>query len=148
MLPWWLSGKETACQCRRFKFDPWVGKTSWRRNGYPLQYSCLGQFHGQRSPADCSPRDHKELDTTKQLKYSNTVALYPKLPSRSEKSQSGRQRLPHKSTQKGGGSKSRCLSPLHTSKKDLRSSRRSDQDPLFRTGDLDGRCVSENKPFH
>jgi len=26
-----LSGKETACQCRRFRFDPWVGKIPWRR---------------------------------------------------------------------------------------------------------------------
>ena len=25
-LPWWLSGKESACQCRRHRFDPWVGK--------------------------------------------------------------------------------------------------------------------------
>ena len=24
--PWWLSGKESACQCRRRGFDPWVGK--------------------------------------------------------------------------------------------------------------------------
>ena len=32
-----------------------------------------------------SPWDHKELDTTKQLRHNNTVALYPKLPSRSEK---------------------------------------------------------------
>ena len=22
-------------------FNPWVGKISWRRNGNPLQYSCL-----------------------------------------------------------------------------------------------------------
>ena len=21
-LPWWLSGKESACQCRRHRFDP------------------------------------------------------------------------------------------------------------------------------
>ena len=26
-LSWWLSGKESACQCRRLRFDPWVGKT-------------------------------------------------------------------------------------------------------------------------
>ena len=26
-LPWWLSGKESACQCRRHGFDPWSGKT-------------------------------------------------------------------------------------------------------------------------
>ena len=25
-LPWWLSGKESACQCRRNRFDPWFGK--------------------------------------------------------------------------------------------------------------------------
>ena len=33
-LPWWLSGKEYACQCRRHRrrgFDPWVGKIPWRR---------------------------------------------------------------------------------------------------------------------
>ena len=26
-LPWWLSGKESVCQCRRGRFNPWVGKT-------------------------------------------------------------------------------------------------------------------------
>ena len=25
-LPWWLSGKESACQCRRHRFNPWSGK--------------------------------------------------------------------------------------------------------------------------
>ena len=25
-LPWWLSGKESAHQCRRHRFDPWFGK--------------------------------------------------------------------------------------------------------------------------
>ena len=33
-FPWWLSGKEPACQCRRCRFDPWVGKIpsilAWR----------------------------------------------------------------------------------------------------------------------
>ena len=42
--PYWLSGKEPACQCRRHKrdrFDPWIGKIPWRRAWQPLQYSCL-----------------------------------------------------------------------------------------------------------
>ena len=26
-LPWWLSDKEHACQCRSQELDPWVGKT-------------------------------------------------------------------------------------------------------------------------
>ena len=25
-LPWWLSGKKSACQCRRHGFDPWSRK--------------------------------------------------------------------------------------------------------------------------
>ena len=25
-LPWWLNGKETACQCRGHRFSPWSGK--------------------------------------------------------------------------------------------------------------------------
>ena len=27
----WLGGKESVCQCRRYKFDPWVGEMAWRR---------------------------------------------------------------------------------------------------------------------
>ena len=33
-LPRWLSGKESACQCKKLKrcrLDPWVGKIPWRR---------------------------------------------------------------------------------------------------------------------
>ena len=28
MLPWWLSGKESTCQCRRHRFNPWSRKIS------------------------------------------------------------------------------------------------------------------------
>ena len=28
-LPWWLSGKESACECTRHRFDPWPGKIPW-----------------------------------------------------------------------------------------------------------------------
>ena len=41
-LPRHLSGKESACQCRRCGFDPWVGKIPWGRKWHPLQCSCLG----------------------------------------------------------------------------------------------------------
>ena len=30
-LPRWLSGKESACQCGRCLFHPWMGKIPWRR---------------------------------------------------------------------------------------------------------------------
>ena len=41
-LPGWLSSQESACQRRRHRFDPWVGKIPGVGNGHPLQYSCLG----------------------------------------------------------------------------------------------------------
>ena len=34
-LPWWLSGKESVCQCRRPRFDLWVRKIPWRRKWQP-----------------------------------------------------------------------------------------------------------------
>ena len=40
-LPRPLSGKESTCQCRRHRFDSWVGKIPWRIKWNPLQYSCL-----------------------------------------------------------------------------------------------------------
>jgi len=30
-LPRWHKGKESACQCRRCRFDPWVRKIPWSR---------------------------------------------------------------------------------------------------------------------
>ena len=34
-LPWWLSSKEFACQCRSCGFDPWVGKIPQSRKCQP-----------------------------------------------------------------------------------------------------------------
>ena len=39
--------------------------SGWQGN--PLQYSCLGNPHGQRSLVGYSPWYHKELDMTEQL---------------------------------------------------------------------------------
>ena len=36
---WWYIGKESAFQC--CGFHSWVSKIPWRRNGNPLQHSCL-----------------------------------------------------------------------------------------------------------
>ena len=43
-LPGWLSRSRIRLQCRscrRLRFSPRVRKIPWRRNGNPLQYSCL-----------------------------------------------------------------------------------------------------------
>ena len=50
----WLSSKESACQCRRHRFDPWV-KISWRRRWQPTPIFLLGKSCGKRSLADYSP---------------------------------------------------------------------------------------------
>ena len=34
-LPRWLSGKESASQCRSCRLDPWVRKMPWRRKWQP-----------------------------------------------------------------------------------------------------------------
>ena len=66
-LLWGLSGKESACLCRRGGFDPWVWKIPWRRAWQPTPVFLLGESHGQRSLAGYSPWDHKRSDMTWQL---------------------------------------------------------------------------------
>ena len=61
-LPWWLRGKESACQCGRQGFDPWVGKIRWRRKWQPTPVCLPGEFHGQRSLVGYSPCGHKESE--------------------------------------------------------------------------------------
>ena len=39
-----LSGKDSACQCRRLRFDPWVGKIPWRRKWLLIPVSFLGKL--------------------------------------------------------------------------------------------------------
>ena len=58
-LPWWLSSKESACQCRRHGFDLWVRKIPWKRERQPTLVSLPGKFHGQKSLAGYSPWDRK-----------------------------------------------------------------------------------------
>ena len=42
MLPWWLSGKESACSAGDMGLIPEYGRSPGERNGNPLHYSCLG----------------------------------------------------------------------------------------------------------
>ena len=60
----WLSGKESACQCRRLRFDPWVRKIPWRRKWQPTPVFLPGKRHGQWSLEGYSPWGRKELDAT------------------------------------------------------------------------------------
>ena len=58
-LPRWPSGKEPACQCRRCRFNPWVGKEMATHS------SILAlKIPWTRGLAGYSPWGHKESDTT------------------------------------------------------------------------------------
>ena len=63
-LPRWLSGKESACQCRRQEFDLWIQKIPWRRKWQPTPVFLPGKFHGQRSLAGCTPWGCKASEMT------------------------------------------------------------------------------------
>ena len=54
-LPRWLSDKETACQCRRHGFYPWVKKILCSRKWQPTPVFLFGKSHGQRSLAGYGP---------------------------------------------------------------------------------------------
>ena len=60
----WLRGKESACQCRRHRFNPWVQKIPWRRKWQPTLIVLPGKSHGQRSLVGYSPWSCKESDMT------------------------------------------------------------------------------------
>ena len=47
-LPWWLSGKESACQCRRCGFNPWVRKIPWKRKWQPTPVFLPRKSCGQK----------------------------------------------------------------------------------------------------
>ena len=71
-LPRWLSGKESTCQCRTHRFDPWVGKIPWRRKWLLTPIFLPGEPHGQRSLAGYSPWSRKSqtrLANKSQLVY-------------------------------------------------------------------------------
>ena len=60
-LPRWLSDKESTCQCRRHRFNPRVGKVSWRRKCQSTPVFLPGKSHGQRSLVGYNQRGHKRV---------------------------------------------------------------------------------------
>ena len=64
IFPGGLDDKESACKPGLI---PGLGRSPGEGNGYPLQYSCLENPHGQRNLVGYSPWSRKELDTTEQL---------------------------------------------------------------------------------
>ena len=60
----WLSGKGSACQGWRCKFDPWVRNIPWRRKWQLNPVFLPGKSHGQSSLVGYSPWGLKRVDTS------------------------------------------------------------------------------------
>jgi len=56
-LCWWW--KRIYLQCRRPRFDSWVGKVPWRRKWQPTPVFLPGESHGQRNLDGYGPWGHK-----------------------------------------------------------------------------------------
>ena len=66
-MVWGMGGREG----RVWVGDSGSGKSPEKKNGYPLQYSCLEYPHGERGlVGGYDPWVHKQLDTIKQLTLS------------------------------------------------------------------------------
>ena len=71
--------KESTCQCRRHRFDLWVGKIPWKRKWQPTPVFLPQESHGQRSLEDYSPWGHKELDMTEVTEHKHKVLRVVKI---------------------------------------------------------------------
>ena len=66
-------GKASTCNVGDLGSIPGLGRSPGRRHGEPTNSPVflLGEFHGQRSLAGCSPWGRKESDRTEQLSTEN-----------------------------------------------------------------------------
>ena len=104
-LPSWLSGKESACQCRRRRrrgLDPWVEKIPWRRKWQPTPVFLPGE--------SCAPRNlwaagcgfAKDSDSTEQLNNNNSCPVISYFPYHCKS-----ERIPHFQENKQANKKKR-----------------------------------------
>jgi len=63
-LPWWLSGRVSACNAGDPVLIPGLGRFPWRREWHPTPLFLPGESHGQRSPVGYSPWGLEESDMT------------------------------------------------------------------------------------
>ena len=60
-LSWWLTGKESVCQCRRHRFDPWPGKIPHASVQLsPYSAATEPTCPGVRAPPQEKPAPHSE----------------------------------------------------------------------------------------
>ena len=60
-------------QCRRPGFDPWVGKSPWRRAWQPTPVFLPGESPGKRNPLGYSLWGHKQTQLGNEAQHSNLI---------------------------------------------------------------------------
>ena len=71
VLSWWCSGKESARQSKRCRFDPWVGKRKWQPTLVFLP-NPMNREAWQVTVYGIT----KELDVTQQLENNNLIKYF------------------------------------------------------------------------
>ena len=70
--------KESACQCRRYGFHPWIRKIPWKRKWQATPVFLLGKSRGQRSLAGYIAHGaSKSQIRLKTLNSSNNITILP-----------------------------------------------------------------------
>ena len=69
-------GQRIHLQCRKLRFDPWVGKIPGSRKWQPTPVFLPGKSNGQRSQAGYIPWGHKELDMTEHTHIHTEKCIY------------------------------------------------------------------------
>ena len=75
-FPGGSNSKESACNVGDLGLIPGLGRSLGGGHGSSLQYSCLGNLHGQKSLVGLSPWGHKESDMTEPLS-THTAVICP-----------------------------------------------------------------------
>ena len=76
-IPWWLSGKESACNSGDTGLIPGSGRSPGEGNGNPLQYSCLENSMDRGAWQATVHVSSKESDMTKQINSNSNKFLSP-----------------------------------------------------------------------
>ena len=75
IVPWWLSGKDLACQNRRRELNLWVRKIAWIRKWQPTPVFLPGKSHGQRSLTGYRPWSCKSVTHDLVTKQQQPVSI-------------------------------------------------------------------------
>ena len=68
-FPRWLSGKESTCQCRRLRFNPWVRKIPWKRKWQPTPVFVPGKSMDREPWWATVHGVKKEMDMTEHIVF-------------------------------------------------------------------------------